>query len=591
MGTSSEMSTTEVYTRTPSVDDYTVRDHDLVIHKAAYNGDVPTLASLLASTPEDLEVRNSTGCTPLHLAIRKDHAEAVQLLLSAGADPTLEDEFNPALMQAADAIHLSASFNSREAMAILIDHGVPLPASVLCVAASLNHVDYVRTLLHIMFSREVEFSDASRLQGIRDALERAALCWHVDTVRILLSVDELPQAGRKEHQVALNNALINTVTFYDCDDGCRSGCTDWYWCYENQCVGQQKPHDRQFNTMRTLLEAGADVNAKRSGEKNTVLGCVLTTYRVPRGVILFLLQHGVDVVTSTGDRAPIFEIVSDSEDDPTIVEAFLVAGASAATVADKNTTLLHETTQSTIAEVLIRFGADVHARTETWETPLHSACTHESSGVATVLISHGAEVNATTVDGWTPLISIGAGPNTVSRGGPLERLQLANLLVEYGADVKSTTLSGHITSLHRAVEHHDAEMVAFLVEKRADVNARTVKSRSALHIACATPSSWGYASKSMVQIAQILIDNGAEIEAKDDTGATPLLLAVKSSHTGEVNVELINVLLDKGADRDAKDGGGMSVIEWMTQKEVNLNENGIVQNNAAAMWSFNLDEW
>lgn len=80
---------------------------DLPIHKAAYKGDIPLLASLVPLC-EDIDIRSACNCTPLHLAIRGNHGDAIQLLLSAGADPTLQDTLDTTMHPPFNAVDLAA---------------------------------------------------------------------------------------------------------------------------------------------------------------------------------------------------------------------------------------------------------------------------------------------------------------------------------------------------------------------------------------------------------------------------------------------------------------------------------------------------
>ena len=53
--------------------------------------------------------------------------------------------------------------------------------------------------------------------------------------------------------------------------------------------------------------------------------------------------------------------------------------------------------------MLLAHGADVNARDESEETPMHSAAYFNSLEVAQVLLAHGADVNARDEDGNTPV--------------------------------------------------------------------------------------------------------------------------------------------------------------------------------------------
>jgi ankyrin repeat protein len=56
-----------------------------------------------------------------------------------------------------------------------------------------------------------------------------------------------------------------------------------------------------------------------------------------------------------------------------------------------------------VAEMLIRYGADVNARQLQGYTPMHSAAHKGSNDIAELLLKNGADINARTDNGKTPL--------------------------------------------------------------------------------------------------------------------------------------------------------------------------------------------
>lgn len=72
-----------------------------------------------------------------------------------------------------------------------------------------------------------------------------------------------------------------------------------------------------------------------------------------------------------------------------------------------HTTLLHAACydgRADLAELLIRLGADVHAREVNGRTPLHDAATNGHPDVIDVLVRHGADIEAVDGQGMTPLM-------------------------------------------------------------------------------------------------------------------------------------------------------------------------------------------
>lgn len=59
--------------------------------------------------------------------------------------------------------------------------------------------------------------------------------------------------------------------------------------------------------------------------------------------------------------------------------------------------------QFEVAQVLLQYGADVHALTEFKWTPLHSACKWNNARMAALLLQFGADVNARSDGDQTPL--------------------------------------------------------------------------------------------------------------------------------------------------------------------------------------------
>lgn len=66
--------------------------------------------------------------------------------------------------------------------------------------------------------------------------------------------------------------------------------------------------------------------------------------------------------------------------------------------------------------------------------------------------------------------------------------------------------------------------------------------------------------KNKEEIAKILIENGANINVKDNTGITPLMQASVKEF-----VEIVKLLLEKGADKNAKEMNGRSAVDLIEQ--------------------------
>lgn len=133
----------------------------------------------------------------------------------------------------------------------------------------------------------------------------------------------------------------------------------------------------------------------------------------------------------------------------------------------------------------------------------------------------------------------------------------AELLLGLGADPNATDEAGHAplyAAANRFVKPRDrrlaagSDVVRLLVQAGADVNAcGGVKACSALHMA---------ARRGNVAVAEALIEAGAEIEARDDCGDTPLRRAVNCGQP-----EIAALLLSRGADLHSRGSRGRTPLQ------------------------------
>ena len=232
-----------------------------------------------------------------------------------------------------------------------------------------------------------------------------------------------------------------------------------------------------------------------------------------------------------------------------------------------------------IAKLLLKYGADVNVNSDygislAGRTPLHEAVEHGEKEICALLLEHDAEVNASDPKNETPLhvaakegyteicgllISNGADINARAKDGQtplfyatcLGRTETCRFLLQSGADLNSV-------SLHSLAWTATGEMCELLLEHGADVNARDEEDRTPLHkaseilpgrikILCGTTAEKHIkvTAEMIKQTAEVLLHDGADINAKDTYGRTPL-------HTVK-NADIAEYLLAQSADINAKD--------------------------------------
>ncbi|KAL5021726.1 hypothetical protein ScPMuIL_000881 [Solemya velum] len=250
-----------------------------------------------------------------------------------------------------------------------------------------------------------------------------------------------------------------------------------------------------------------------------------------------------------------------------------------------------------VVEYFLQHGADVHAKDKGGLVPLHNACSYGHYEVTELLIKHGACVNVADLWKFTPLheaaakgkfeickllLTNGADANKKNRDGntPLDLVKegdqdVADLLRGDAALLEASkkgnlarvqklstaenincrdTFGRNSTPLHLAAGYNNVEVAEFLLENGADVNAQDKGGLIPLHNA----SSYGH-----VEIAALLIKCNTCVNAVDRWGFTPLHEAAQKGRT-----QLCALLLAHGADPTMKNQEGQTALDLTTADDV-----------------------
>jgi ankyrin repeat protein/beta-lactamase regulating signal transducer with metallopeptidase domain len=111
----------------------------------------------------------------------------------------------------------------------------------------------------------------------------------------------------------------------------------------------------------------------------------------------------------------------------------------------------------------------------------------------------------------------------------------------------------NITSLHEAVATGDIERVKSLISEGADVNAKDAKGNTPLHLV----AKYGFTKQ---DIAELLIVRGADVNARNKDGWTPLHFTAWRSYTGHQNIA--ELLIAKNVDTNASDRDGCIPLHY-----------------------------
>lgn len=116
------------------------------------------------------------------------------------------------------------------------------------------------------------------------------------------------------------------------------------------------------------------------------------------------------------------------------------------------------------------------------------------------------------------------------------------------------------TLLIKAARQSQHDLITSLVQSGADVNLRGKDGVSALHIS---------ANAQDIGTVEYLLAHGADVNATDDMGRTPLMWSLaKLEPESEIDIEVIKVLLKNGADPNLKSFDGWVPLKMATENQL-----------------------
>ncbi len=168
---------------------------------------------------------------------------------------------------------------------------------------------------------------------------------------------------------------------------------------------------KRWKMARFLAERGADVNAlavAHGGHDEAVgIGLTPVMLAVKEGeldTVVAFLDKGADVDRRTASGRTALWLAAERGSAP-VVEVLLARGAKATNADNDGWTPLMAARTPEVAEVLLRHGAVVDARTTAGTTALIIAAERGSPEMVKLLLARGADANAVNKNGWTPLMA------------------------------------------------------------------------------------------------------------------------------------------------------------------------------------------
>jgi ankyrin repeat protein len=324
---------------------------------------------------------------------------------------------------------------------------------------------------------------------------------------------------------------------------------------------------------KVLIERGANVNARETRKGQTALMWAVAQSHAP--MVELLLAHGAEIDA----RSTVNEWERMVTAEPR--QKNLMPGGF--------TPLLYAARQGCLdcAKRLVQAGAKVDLTDPDGVTPLLSAVLNAHFDTAKYLLEAGAMVNKWDFWGRTPLYAA-VDFNTLPHGGRPDRpslddttpLQMIDILLEAGANPNAqlklfppyrslrmdrgadSILDIGTTPLLRAARAGDTAAMRLLLERGALVDlpqrSGVTPLMAAAGLGASSIDTRGKFTTELeaIDAATLLLEAGADVNARDEAGRTALHAAAARGYT-----DVARLLVGRGADLTAADADGVTPVD------------------------------
>ena len=452
-------------------------------------GDATSLRALLDAGQVQVDTRESDGTTALHWAVHRDDLVAVELLINAGADASVTNDYG------VTPLYLACTNGSAEVVAPLLDAGADPEArtageTALMTAVRTGSVDIVELLI----ANGADL-DATQRESGQTLLMTAAAEMHPAVVRILLA------RGADVH--ARSVVGFTPLTF-----AARAGDLESVKLLiaAGASANERLPVARRGPGI--TAEAGDADNDEPAGTTVLVLAIVNAHYELAA----YLLGQGADPNADSEGQTALHALVSTMNWEGLTGPDPEVTGAGRLDARDLLAVLLAAganvnalLTQARGGGVTTGFSVEPQAMLGV--TPFWIAARAGDVGTMRTLAAHGADVHSGTEGGTTPLmVAAGLGfTDGATPGSETDALEAVKFLVELGADV-----------------HHTQGTDPDCTPRNYSGGGG---SRNLPGLVCGWTALHGAAVRGADSIVRYLVDQGARLDVQDKTGQTPMQVA------------------------------------------------------------------
>ncbi|GFT08545.1 ankyrin-3 [Nephila pilipes] len=508
----------------------------------------------------DIYGKDINEMTCLHYSAKAPSTETIEFVLQQNVDVAAKD------LRGQTALHIAVKYDRIEIVKYLINR------KLLCI----NETDIQdKTPLHIAVENGSKkslkyllknkaittFKDYSELSPLHTAILRNDM----EMAEILL---------KKEKNINKNVSPGGYTVLHRASEGGKINLVDMLiqMQVDVECktdfditplhIAAEYGH---LEVVKTLVLKGADVNARTLSNETPLHRAAQSG---EKEIVELLINCEAEVNAYTFNLSLPLSHAAE-EGHLSVAELLLEKNSTVNINSEFGLTPLHFASQNGHVEfvkLLLNRGAFINQKNKKNDdgTALHYSSGNGHNEVVMLLIDRGADIEAKDKHDFTPLhLAVGRGHYEVARS-----------LITKGANILSKVALG-ATALHIAAYCRFHKMVELLISNGADIRAEDKNKTTPIHILFWNDLSeilikskikldfvdtYGFntlhlsALNGNLEFVKYCLENGCNINDRNESGLTALHLAVQGNHQ-----DVVIYLIDKGAETNVKDNDGHTV--------------------------------
>jgi ankyrin repeat protein len=298
------------------------------------------------------------------------------------------------------------------------------------------------------------------------------------------------------------------------------------------------------------LKDSAAVNL-RDDEGNTPL--IQAAFYLPASQLAQFIDRGADVnATNSAGVSALMKAVWDLDKTRLLIQRGANVNAASKMGNTPLITAAFANGASEVVKALIKAGANVNAANGASGNAVTAAAEAGDLKTLRMVLDHGGDPDSTT-----HIVESGAGASALMIASQMGHIDCVKLLLERGAKLNLRTEHGNALNFAAFSDRH--EVARLLLDRGIEIDVpgqrvvsfrRGDKGFTPLIYACLS-------ERNDPTLVKWLIDRGADVNAKSSSGETPLSVALQRGNT-----KIVSTLLAAGAKADEPKAAEKKIARW-----------------------------